>query len=199
MKTPTQPSINKVDLMKALEEYFQGVWQGEGMDTFPTPQGPVKTAYSETMTFGELFVTVNPGGPGNDQTLIGVHYITKLINKATKVPMHQETGYWLFDIENGIYMKAISIPRGITILAGGTFYQTTINDNMIISASAQIGSNIYGICNDTFLNNVAPTTKFSSSIQMNSTTLYYFEDSNLKIQGQDFNHTDEATLIKQIQ
>jgi hypothetical protein len=199
METKTDLTTQEQQFMKVMSGFFQGTWKGDGMDTFPTPQGPVKTAYIETMTFGALFATVNPGGgPISPQTLIGVHYYTQLINKATQVAMHQETGYWLFDILNGTFRKAIAIPRGITILAGGTFKQTNINDIMEISASAQMGAETFGICNEPFLMNVAPTTSFSSTIKINETALYYYEDSILKIQGQDFNHTDEASLIKQI-
>lgn len=193
-------ATDKKQLRNVLTNSIQGVWKGDGLDVFPTPHGTAETAYVETMTFGEIFETVNPGGPNNSQTLIGIHYYTKLDNKKTKVPMHQETGYWLFDVDKGEFIKAIAIPRGITILAGGVFMPILLQGasfETLISASAENSSNIFGISNATFLEQIAPTTKFTTQIQLRNDTLTYFESSILRIQGQLLDHTDTANLIKQ--
>ena len=193
-------SIEKDQLRTALAGSIQGTWIGDGTDVFPTPNGPVSTEYVETMKLGELFEVVNPGGPGTQQTLIGIRYSTQLANKQTNAAMHQETGYWLFDAQNGSFMKAISIPRGITILAGGGFFPVSLQRTplgVFIFASAENSSNVFGISNATFLEQVAPTTKFTSQIMVVDNALSYFESSMLTIQGQSLQHTDTATLTKQ--
>lgn len=193
--------MSSPEMMKeALIGELTGTWKGTGVDVFPTPQGPMRTEYSETTTFGEVFNTVNPGGPHNSQTLICVHYITKLVNAKTLEPMHQETGYWLFDSERGKFIKAIAIPRGISILAGGSYMMKDPGEwppsSVWMNASANEGCQTFGISSDHFLTSVAPTTRFNTSIVWIGESLSYKEDSILKIQGQYVHHTDEATLSK---
>lgn len=194
--------MNTLEMTKAsLTTTLAGTWQGNGMDVFPTPQGVMRTEYFESMTFGEVFDTVNPGGPNVNQTLIGIHYYTKLSDAKTGEPMHQETGYWLFDVERGRFMKAIAIPRAITILAGGNYVLLNPGGGpapatLWMNAAATQGDDTFGIANDTFLNTISPTTRFTTSIILSDNSLYYKEDSLLTIQNTQENHTDEATLTK---
>lgn len=183
----------------ALKATMSDSWTGTGEDVFPTPDGPIKTKYTETTTFGEPFWTINPGGPNNgSQELSCINYITKLVNYDTKLPMHQECGYWLFDVLNKRFIKAIAIPRGISILAGGT-YRAEYDRNrprIIINASAKVGEPTFGISSDLFLSRVSPTTSFTTTITLYADSYHYNEDSILKIGKNELHHTDEATLNK---
>ena len=185
-----------VEKVKAALTASMGTYVGNGTDTFPTPQGPMVTTYRETMVMGAPFQTANPGGPGMSQNLLCVQYYTQLVNAQTGVPMHQETGFWMLSMETNLFMKAISIPRGITILAGGT-WTLDITNGLTMMGSAQAGSLTFGISNEPFLNQAAPTESFTTTMVNTSNSISYKEDSILKIQGQNFNHTDEANLILQ--
>ncbi|NES00539.1 MAG: FABP family protein [Symploca sp. SIO1B1] len=185
--------------VQALNSTIQGTWTGSGVDVFPTPSGPQKTDYTETTTFGEVFQTINPGGPKNRQVLDCVHYSTNLVNAQTKKPMHQETGYWLIDAAQTKFIKAIAIPRGISILAGGTYHifsGSSRDPIFVLNASANVGSPTFGISSDHFLSSVSPTTRFNITIELTGDRMSYKEDSILKIDEQYLHHTDEATLSK---
>ena len=186
-------SDTNVDELIELTSGIEGTYIGIGTDTFPTPNGPQITKYRETMTVSPWAVVNNPG-PNGGQTLTFLQYATALVNATTGAPMHQECGFWMFQA-NGTFQKAIAIPRGISILAGGLWTNTPAS--LVANATAQAGSATYGISNEPYLNTAAPTTKFTNSITSTGTSIAYNEDSVLHIEGQDFNHTDQATLYRQ--
>ena len=185
-----------VEQLKAALTDSMGTYVGLGTDTFPTPQGPMVTQYRETMVMGAPFQTANPGGPGMSQNLLCVQYYTQLVNAQNGAPMHQETGFWMLSMETTLFMKAISIPRGIAILAGGT-WSLDITTGLTMMAAAEAGSLTFGISNEPYLNQAAPTESFTTTMVNTSNSISYKEDSVLKIEGQTFNHTDEAALTLQ--
>jgi len=187
-KIPQDESL----LLDHLNSLADSTWIGQGQDTFPTPNGPVITEYSETMTMGPTFKIIN-GDPNTGQVLWCAHYYTQLANAVTGVAMHQETGYWMFNFVDGTFRKAVSIPRGIAILAGGTFV-LTVENGLVMKAAAASGSSIYGISNEPYLNQYAQTQSFTTTMSQTNDTYTYSEDSVLDIMGQKFNHTDKATL-----
>lgn len=186
---------NGSELLAHFESLANTTWIGQGKDTFPTPNGPLVTTYTETMTMGPSFQTVN-GDPETGQKLLCVHYYTQLVNAETGVPMHQETGYWLLAYADNTFRKVVAIPRGIAILAGGT-YSLSVHDGLVMTASAKAGDPSYGISNEPYLLQNAPTQRFTTNMSQTNDTYRYYEDSVLHIMGQNFNHTDEATLSLQ--
>lgn len=119
---------NRIDLsvnqLKALLQGFESTfWQGEGTDWFPVPGRPDPTvAFTEVMQIGKQITVTNPSGPGKTETLHGVRYYTQLKHTSTGEALHEEPGYFLFDTEKQTFIRSLSIPRGISILAAGTFH-----------------------------------------------------------------------------
>ncbi len=95
-----------------------GEWEGEGgLDTaFSHSQDKVLgTPYLEKVTF-------KPFGPvdNGDQHLWGLDYKTAMWRGDEQNPFHTEVGYWLWDAATGEVLRGFVVPRGITVLAGGT-------------------------------------------------------------------------------
>jgi len=95
-----------------------GEWEGEG---------GLDTAYShaEAKVLGTSYLekcTMKAFGPvdNGDQHLYGLDYKSAMWRGDEENPFHPEVGYWLWDSATGEVMRGFVVPRGITVLAGGT-------------------------------------------------------------------------------
>ena len=93
-----------------------GVWKGDkGMDVSPEPDGQDESPYFETIKF-EAIGDVNNA---ERQTLAALRYHQVVSRKRDEKVFHNESGYWMWDAEQCIVMQALSIPRGVCLIAGG--------------------------------------------------------------------------------
>jgi hypothetical protein len=190
-----------------MVSFLLGSWRGQGLDVFAGQE----TKYNEELVFSAIPQVFNATGadPTKDrQQIFGVQYRTKLFNVETGVQLHDESGYILFDVveQNGIVhdikscMKVISIVRGISILATGSYVKTPAPPNEFrINLTAKLGNEINGILNNPVLNTAAQTKDFTwqGSLNLTDWTFGYAEDSTLVIPGMgDVKHTDANTLKK---
>ena len=95
-----------------------GEWEGTGgLDSaYSHSRGEVlATPYLEK-------VTMKPFGPvdNGSQHLYGLDYKTAMWRDDEENPFHTEVGYWLYDGDAKQVMRGFVVPRGITVLAGGT-------------------------------------------------------------------------------
>ena len=95
-----------------------GEWEAEGgLDTAysHSKSEVLGTPYLEKVTF-------KPFGPveNGSQSLYGLDYKTAMWRDDEENPFHTEVGYWLWDAATGEIMRGFVVPRGITVLAGGT-------------------------------------------------------------------------------
>jgi hypothetical protein len=100
-----------------------GEWEGdEGVDfSFHNAEGKVgETKYREK-------VSMKPFGPVDNGTqhLYGLDYRMAAWRGDEENPFHTEVGYWLWDGDAGEVMRCFMVPRGSTVLAGGTARPTT--------------------------------------------------------------------------
>jgi len=180
--------IKKLGPLAALA----GTWEGEkGIDIAPSHDRK-----TETTKFREVMNFV-PMGPVNnhEQELYGLRYQTNAFRVGEADAFHEELGYWLWDAKSEQIMRCFLVPRGITVLAGGTANVQARQFKL----SAKVGSETYGICSSKFLDVEFKTVAFDLSITIHSDTSFtYEEDSVLKIKGQEklFHHTDKNTLTR---
>ena len=90
-------------------------------------------------------------------------------------------------------LRCFVVPRGVTVLAGGTV-DTDATDFEI---SADAGSDTYGICSNKFLDREFKTVRYELKITVHGHDSFsYKEDTQLKIKGQKeiFHHTDANTV-----
>ena len=66
---------------------------------------------------------------------------------AETSPFHTEVGYWLWDPATGEVLRAFAVPRGVTVLAGGT----ATPDAVTFSLAADLGGTDYTISENQYL------------------------------------------------
>lgn len=166
-----------------------GVWEGDqGVDIAPARTGPAETRYRERLTFDPLGPVVN--GP---QVLYGLRYATTAWPLNTDEAFHEETGYWLWDPRDRQVMRCFMVPRGVTVLAGGT----ADAHERVLKLSARVGAETYGILSNPFLDKAFKTVRYEMTLALHDDGSFsYDEDTQLKIAGQAdiFHHTDRNTL-----
>lgn len=169
-----------------------GIWEGaEGEDTAPSGgRGTEINKFRERITF-------EPMGPvkNHEQILYGLRYSTTAWPQGKDDPFHEEFGYWLWDAQENQVLRCFMVPRGVTILAGGT----VAPDAKSFELSADVGSETYGICSNLFLDKEFKTVCYELKVIINDEQSFrYEEDTQLRIKGQAdlFHHTDKNTLTK---
>jgi len=167
-----------------------GIWEGgKGDDTAPSDdRGTETNKFRERMTF-------EPIGPvdNHEQKLYGLRYATTAWRLGEDSPFHEETGYWLWDVEAKQVLRCFIVPRGVTVLAGGTVEP----DAKSFKLAADAGSETYGICSNKFLDKEFKTVHYELRITIHDDQSFsYEEDTQLQIKGQKdlFHHTDKNTL-----
>ncbi len=168
-----------------------GDWESDkgGLDTaFSHSAGKVLgTPYLERVSF-------KPFGPVDNgrQHLYGLDYKTAMWRGDEQNPFHTEVGYWLWDAATGEVLRGFVVPRGITVLAGGTASPDA--DRFTLTA-AQGGAQ-YTIGENRYLASNASTISYEVTITTGVDTWSYEEDTILKMVEMDepFHHTDANTL-----
>lgn len=138
--------------------------------------------------------TMKPFGPveNGSQALYGLDYKSAMWRDDEENPFHTEVGYWLWDAETGEVMKGFVVPRGITVLAGGT----TSADAKRWTMKAAIGHEQYAIGENTYLAANASSRSYEVTITVGDDTFSYDQVTmlNMKEFDEPFAHTDIHTL-----
>ena len=167
-----------------------GIWEGDkGDDTAPS-----KDRGTETNKFRER-ITFEPMGPVNnhEQALYGLRYSTTAWPSGSSDPFHEELGYWLWDARAKQVLRCFIVPRGVTVIAGGTVEP----DARSFELAADAGSETYGICSNQFLDKEFKTVRYELKVTIHDDQSFsYEEDTQLQIKGQKdiFHHIDKNTL-----
>jgi hypothetical protein len=167
-----------------------GEWEGEGgLDTaFSHSQDKVLgTPYLEKATF-------KPFGPvdNGNQHLWGLDYKTAMWRGDEQNPFHTEVGYWLWDAATGEVLRGFVVPRGITVLAGGT----AAADATTFTLRAAPGEPQYTIGENRYLAKNASTLGYEVTITVGDDSWSYDETTMLQMNelAEPFAHTDHNTL-----
>ncbi len=170
-----------------------GVWQGDvGIDIAPEPEGTETNHYYEKI----IYSLVGDVSNAETQNLTAVHYRQTVQRKITDKVIHDQTGYWMWDSETGTVMHSLLIPRGVCVLAGGTYQGEKDDENRtIINVAAKINDPDWNIIQSPFMQNNALTEEFSQQLIVGNGTLIYSQTSMLNIYGRVFEHTDQNELV----
>jgi hypothetical protein len=168
-----------------------GVWEGDkGDDKAPDDDrvSVENNLFRERMTFEPIGEVNN-----HEQSLYGLRYATQAWRIGADNTFHEEVGYWLWDAANKQVIRCFIVPRGNTVMAGGTAEADATSFEMI----AEVGSETYGICSNKFLAEEFRTVRYEVRIDIHGDGSFsYDEDTVLQIKGQDelFHHRDSNTL-----
>jgi len=172
---------------------FAGTWEGtKGIDLAPDDDrvSVERNEFSEKVVLEPIGLVEN-----HEQSLYGLRYSKMAWRLGAEDPFHEEVGYWLWDAAARQVMLSFIVPRGVTVLAGGTVEP----DANSFKLSAEVGSEVFGICSGPFLDEEFKTVRYDIELTINADGSFsYAQNTQLHIKGQTeiFAHTDENTLRK---
>lgn len=150
---------------------------------------------TETNLFHEVIKFEGLGPVNNhEQLLYSLRYSTTATRIGEAAPFHEELGYWLWDFKTKQVMRCFMVPRGVTVIAGGTVEPHATE----FVLKATLGSPTYGICSNPFLDKEFKTTAYSLTVKVGHDTFEYDEDTVIQIKSQKdpFHHTDANKLSR---
>ena len=140
-------------------------------------------------------VSMKPFGPvdNGNQHLYGLDYRMAAWREGEENPFHTEVGYWLWDAATKQVMRCFMVPRGSTLIAGGTAEASATT----FSLEANRGDEIYGILQNKYLAEKANTTKYVCTVKIEGDTWSYDELTSYNhYLGGEIAHVDRDTLHK---
>ena len=139
-------------------------------------------------------LTMKPFGPVDNgrQALYGLDYRTAMWRGSEENPFHTEVGYWLWDAATGEVLRGFVVPRGITVLAGGT----ASSDSTSFTLRAELGGAQYAIGENQYLAKSASTIRYEVTIDTGGDGWSYHETTTLRMVEfpEPFAHVDHNTL-----
>ena len=168
-----------------------GVWEGTfGADEHPVAEGTERDAFVEHYELQPIDPQTN--GP---QLFYGLRYHTHIVKPSEVETFHDQVGYWLWEPATNIVTLTLGIPRGQVLLAGGSAGP----DATEFELTAGVGSEVYGILSNPFLDRSFRTLSYRIHVTLNTDgTWSYEEEGVLVIPGRDepFHHVDRNTLTR---
>ena len=172
-----------------------GVWHGDkGLDIAPEPEGDESNPYYETLTFTAIGDVTN----AETQVLAVLHYRQIVQRKSNDKIFHDQTGYWMWDANAGVIMHSLTIPRGVSVLAGGVYAgKKEDNGRIVLEVAAGLNNKDWQIIQSPFMQDNARTTDYCHCISVGKDKLSYSQTIMVEIYGKVFEHTDQNELIRQ--
>ncbi|MGE3609548.1 MAG: heme-binding beta-barrel domain-containing protein [Bacteriovoracaceae bacterium] len=178
--------------------FLIGTWESKGLtgenQAPDTDRKTENTKFRQMMTFGPIGDVKN-----HEQVLFVLRYHTKAWEEGKHGPndkhFHEEVGYFIWDKAHRQVMKSFIVPRGVSVNAGGDADQ----DATEFKLSATLGSSVYGICSNKFLDEEFQSVRYDVKFEMiDENTFSYEENTQIKIKGQSrlFDHIEKNTLTR---
>jgi len=127
------------------------------------------------------------------QLFYGLRYHTHIVKPGEVETFHDQVGYWLWEPAARTVLLTIAIPRGHVALAAGT----AAPDAGEFEVSAALGSEVYGILSNPFLDRAFQTVGFRMHVTVNDDgTWSYEEHTQIRIPDREalVDHVDRNTL-----
>ncbi len=169
-----------------------GTWEGDkGLDIAPEPDGTEENPYYETISFEPLGDVTN----AEDQVLTVLRYLQVVRRKSDDEIFHDQTGYWTWDAREGVITESLSIPRAVSVLAGGRYDASAAQGAVVtLKVAAKLDDPDWGVLQSPYMRDNARTLEFRHEIAVEGDRLTYSQTTVLDIYGRRFDHTDENVL-----
>ena len=176
-----------------------GIWtSADGTDIHPVGPGSDTTGpvvdgdeHNEFVEQYELHpIDPQTNGP---QLFYGLRYHTHIVKPGEVETFHDQVGYWLWEPAAHMVLHTLAIPRGQVLLAAGTAEP----DATEFEVSATLGSEVYGILSNPFLDRAFHTVSFRVRVTVNDDgTWSYEEHAALRVPDREglVDHVDRNTL-----
>jgi hypothetical protein len=170
-----------------------GTWKGDsGMDVAPEPDDTEHNPYYETIIFEAAGDVTN----AEEQILSVVRYHQEVCRKSNDKVFHDQVGYWLWNSATDAVIQTLTIPRAVSLLAGGS--ATVEGERTVFNVRARDGDAKWGIIQSPFMQEKARTLEYRHQLTVVGDRMRYTETTVLDIYGDHhFDHTDENTLQRQ--
>ena len=129
------------------------------------------------------------------QLFYGLRYHVHIAKPGEVETFHDQVGYWLWEPAANLVTHTIAIPRAQVVLASGP----ATADATTFEVTAALGSEIYGILSNPFLDAQFETLSFRMQVTVNDDdTWSYEEDTVIQIpdRPEPFHHIDRNTLAR---
>jgi hypothetical protein len=171
-----------------------GIWEGaDGSDAHPDrPEsgGVERDVFVERYELQPIDRQTN--GP---QLFYGLRYHTHIVKPGEVETFHDQVGYWLWEPATRTVTLTLGIPRGQVLLAGGTVEPEATE----FEVRAAVGSEIYGILSNPFLDGAFRTVSYRMSVTVHPDDRWSYEEEGvLEIpdRAETFSHIDRNTLTR---
>jgi hypothetical protein len=127
------------------------------------------------------------------QLFYGLRYHTHIVQPGEVETFHDQVGYWLWEPRAGNVLLTIAIPRAQVVLAGGR----AAPDAKEFEVTAELGSEVYGILSNPFLDHAFRTVSFRMRVTVNDDQTWSYEQhTQMRIPNRDglVDHVDRNTL-----
>ncbi len=136
-----------------------GTWEGtKGADEHPVVEGTEHDSFVERYELQPIDPQTN--GP---QLFYGLRYHTHIVKPGEVETFHDQVGYWLWEPATDTVTLTLGIPRGQVLLAGGSAGA----DAREFELTASVGSEVYGILSNPFLDQSFRTLSYRIHITLN--------------------------------
>lgn len=163
-----------------------GHWSGDqGMDVSPEPDESAQNPYSETLMFEAIGEVEN----AESQELACLRYHQVVTRKRDNKVFHNESGYLTWDAASDTVSQALTIPRGVAVVAWG---RAEVEGDTV-----RIHLDEAEIAQSPFMAANASTRDFVHTLELQGDELKYSEAMTIEIYGQVYSHTDANTLYRQ--
>ncbi|WP_200821205.1 heme-binding beta-barrel domain-containing protein [Oceanicoccus sp. KOV_DT_Chl] len=166
-----------------------GLWKGDkGMDIAPESDGSKEA----NPYYEELLIEVAGGATNAEkQRLAVLRYHQKVFRVSDGQQFHDQIGYWIWDADDQRVMFTLSIPRGVSLVAGGI--ADVDGETATLTVESAEGSD-WGVAQSPFMRDNAKTKGFKMQLSVNGDAMEYSQTTFLDIYGREFDHTDNSTL-----
>jgi hypothetical protein len=162
---------------------------GPGSDvTGPVVDGSEHNAFVERYELQPIDPQTN--GP---QLFYGLRYHTHIVKPGEVETFHDQVGYWLWEPAARTVLHTLAIPRGQVLLAAGAADPHATE----FEVTATLGSDVYGILSNPFLNAAFRTVSFRIRVTVHDDgTWSYEEHTQLRMPDREelVDHVDRNTL-----
>ena len=168
-----------------------GIFEGiGGTDVHSAADGDESDLFHERYELQPIDAQTN--GP---QLFYGLRYHTHIVKPGEVETFHDQVGYWLWEPAAATVTFTLAIPRGQVLLASGPADPDATSFELV----ATVGSEVYGILSNPFLDVNFRTVSFRMGVTIGSVgTWSYEEDTMLEVPGRTglVVHHDANTLTR---
>lgn len=122
----------------------------------------------------------------------GLRYHTHIVKPGEVETFHDHVGFWLWEPAARTVTLTLGIPRGQVLSAGGTADANAKE----FEVTAAVGSEVYGILSNPFLDSAFRTLSYRMRVTVNDDGSWAYEEEGvLQIPGRDapVHHIDRNT------